>query len=95
MRLLHTKDLDLHNFFGSNIPHYVILSHRWEDEEVTFQDLQAGNGPKMTGWSKIIGCCKQAVDDGLEYAVSISYVSYQFLLRSSDLIIVDRFMLHR
>lgn len=42
MRLLNTTSLTLHEFFGNSIPSYAILSHRWEDEEVTFQDLQAG-----------------------------------------------------
>lgn len=69
MRLVNVKMLTLQEFFGTRIPHYAILSHRWEDEEVTYQDLLGGRGPQMKGWSKIAGCCKQAIEDGLEYAV--------------------------
>ena len=69
MRLLNVKTLALHEFFGTIIPHYTILSHRWEDEKVTFQDLLADRDPQMRGWSKITGCCTQAMEDALEYVV--------------------------
>jgi hypothetical protein len=65
MRLLHASKLTLHEFFGK-IPKYSILSHRWEDDEVTFQDLRDGKGPGMNGWLKVTGCCAQAVLDGWE-----------------------------
>ncbi|KAF5363018.1 hypothetical protein D9758_012654 [Tetrapyrgos nigripes] len=39
MRLLHTRTLRVQEFF-TYIPRYAILSHTWEDEEVTFQDIQ-------------------------------------------------------
>jgi hypothetical protein len=71
MRLLNSSKLTLHEFFGSNIPTYAILSHRWENEEVTFQDMRDGKGPRMAGWSKVTGCCAQAVLDGWEYVVSL------------------------
>jgi hypothetical protein len=29
----------LEQFVGSNIPKYAILSHTWEKEEVSFQEL--------------------------------------------------------
>ena len=68
MRLLNTTTLKLHEFIGDSIPEYAILSHRWENEEVSFQDLQAGLAPQMAGYSKIKDCCDQAVRDGWEYA---------------------------
>ena len=68
MRLLNTFTLSLREFVGDNIPSYAILSHRWEGEEVTFQDLQSGKGPEMAGYSKIRGCCAQAALDGFDYA---------------------------
>jgi Heterokaryon incompatibility protein (HET) len=37
MRLLNTKSLKFSEFFDSNVPRYVILSHRWGDREVTLQ----------------------------------------------------------
>lgn len=63
---------ELNEFFGANTPPYAILSHRWEEEEVTFQDLLGDRGQNMKGWSKIIGCCNKAIKDGLEFAVSES-----------------------
>ncbi|KAH7411306.1 heterokaryon incompatibility protein-domain-containing protein [Cadophora sp. MPI-SDFR-AT-0126] len=68
MRLLNTRSLTLHTFFDKAVPHYAILSHRWEEEEVTFQDLQSGRGPSMPGYAKIDACCAQARSDGWEYA---------------------------
>ncbi|KAI1611705.1 heterokaryon incompatibility protein-domain-containing protein [Exophiala viscosa] len=41
MRLLHTTDLVLKEFFDNAIPRYPILSHRWEEEEVSLQDFVA------------------------------------------------------
>jgi len=71
MRLLNASTTGLHEFYGDKIPSYAILSHRWEDSEVTFQDLIEGNGEARAGWAKVKGCCNQAVLDGWEYVVSI------------------------
>ncbi|EKD15803.1 HET domain protein [Drepanopeziza brunnea f. sp. 'multigermtubi' MB_m1] len=67
MRLINTSTLLLHDFPGRDVPLYAILSHRWEDGEVTFHDMQSGLGPERAGWIKIIGCCSQAARDGWEY----------------------------
>ena len=41
MRLLRTSTFELENFFNEEeIPRYAILSHRWGDEEITFQEMQ-------------------------------------------------------
>ena len=70
MRLLHTSIWKLEEFVGRDIPKYAILSHRWEEDEVTFQDLQqglpTGEQPKK-GWSKLKGCRAQAERDGFEW----------------------------
>ncbi|KAG4431030.1 hypothetical protein IFR05_013488 [Cadophora sp. M221] len=68
MRLLDTTTLELCEFFGSDIPYYAILSHRWEDDEVTFQDLISGLGPSRKGYLKVQGCCRKAARDGWRYA---------------------------
>lgn len=67
MRLLNTTTIKLHEFYGTDIPYYAILSHRWGINEVTFQDLQQGRGPEMAGWAKIVGCCAQALKEGWDY----------------------------
>jgi hypothetical protein len=48
-------------------PRYAILSHRWEAEEVTFQDLESGVASSKAGYRKIQFCGVQAKNDGLEY----------------------------
>ncbi|TQV93433.1 HET domain-containing protein [Cordyceps javanica] len=68
MRLLNTSTLTLEEFFGSAVPEYAILSHRWLDDEVSFQDLQSGRAASKAGYAKIRQCCAQAVRDGLAWA---------------------------
>ena len=66
MRLLHTSSLELKEFYGS-IPPYAILSHTWESEEVSYQDLPQEYAREKKGYLKIRSCCDQAANDGFEY----------------------------
>jgi hypothetical protein len=68
MRLLDTKTLELHEFFGDKIPPYAILSHTWGEGEVSFQELRSSGGKNKAGYDKIHGCCEMAVSDGFQYA---------------------------
>ncbi|KAI1455907.1 HET-domain-containing protein [Annulohypoxylon moriforme] len=56
MRLLNAHNLELVNFEGQNIPSYIILSHTWGKEEVTFKDLSKNHFRHKDGFSKIEGC---------------------------------------
>ncbi|KAH8589204.1 NACHT domain-containing protein [Bisporella sp. PMI_857] len=70
MRLLHYNgdgEFSLTEFFETDIPEYAILSHTWEGEEVTFEDLQNGTGTKKAGYEKIRFCAEQAKRDDLQY----------------------------
>ena len=70
MRLLqynNDSDLSLTEFFGSEIPKYAILSHRWGAEEVTFKDLIDGTSKSKAGYGKIQFCGEQAERNGLQY----------------------------
>jgi hypothetical protein len=75
MRLLKANtegSFSLEYFIGNEIPRYAILSHRWEEDEVTYQDLVGNDSgvPKVTsklGYKKIEFCGKQAKQDELEY----------------------------
>ncbi|KAF3000681.1 hypothetical protein E8E13_001551 [Curvularia kusanoi] len=68
MWLLNTHTITLRNFIA-DIPNYVILSHTWEEEEVTFDDIgKPDQCATMKGYAKILGCCRQAVQDGFEWA---------------------------
>jgi hypothetical protein len=71
MRLLDTSKIELHEFFDAQIPEYAILSHRWEDGEVTFQLFQSREGLEMAGYQKISKFCAKAASDGWEYVVSL------------------------
>ncbi|KAH8801760.1 heterokaryon incompatibility protein-domain-containing protein [Xylogone sp. PMI_703] len=66
MRLLNVKTRLLEEFFEDSIPRYAILSHTWQANEVTFQDLQSS--PKLSSRStKLEGCCRQAAKDRYGY----------------------------
>jgi hypothetical protein len=72
MRLLqHSEsgELSIHSFDDGNIPSYAILSHTWgaDEDEVTFADLQTGDGKTKSGYKKILFCGKRARQDGLKH----------------------------
>jgi hypothetical protein len=68
MRLINTSTLELEEFPGHEGLQYVILSHRWEPGEVSFQDYESGAGQSNPGYWKIERCCRQAAEDGYSYA---------------------------
>jgi len=70
MRLLYREDtgrIGLTEDLYRDIPRYAILSHTWEDEEVTFQDINDGTAQQRSGYNKIQFCSDQASRDGLSY----------------------------
>jgi hypothetical protein len=71
MRLLNVKTRKFEEFFVLKIPPYAILSHRWTDNEVIFQDVtsdQLSDWPNSLSWPlKLQGCCLQAEKDNLSY----------------------------
>jgi Heterokaryon incompatibility protein (HET) len=73
MRLLERKpdgDLVFRESTNKDVPAYAILSHTWlanNNEEVSFQDVEAGTGKSKAGWRKIQFCADKAAADGLRY----------------------------
>jgi hypothetical protein len=67
MRLINTTTIQVEEFLGHDTPEYVILSHTWEEEEVTLQDIQSFGAPKKKGYKKIKKCCEKAASDGFTY----------------------------
>jgi hypothetical protein len=67
MRLLNTETLEILEFFGTSTPKYAILSHRWEEDEVTFQDVRDHKNLNAYGWSKVSRCCAFARRDNYSY----------------------------
>ncbi|KAK7894805.1 hypothetical protein LTR67_005544 [Exophiala xenobiotica] len=68
MRLLNTKTLRLKEFVSTEGVKYAILSHRWEDEEVSLQQLVVGDVRGKLGYVKIQRFCGLAAKDGYEWA---------------------------
>jgi hypothetical protein len=70
MRLLNTSTLELKVFLDEQALQdegYAILSHRWEEDEVTFEDMRNGNMEGMKGFRKMQGCCKVAKSEGFNW----------------------------
>ncbi|MCJ1382355.1 hypothetical protein MMC17_005468 [Xylographa soralifera] len=68
MRLLHTTSYQFKEFFDSQVPKYAILSHRWADVEVSFQDFEDSLKKQSAALDKVLQCCRLARDRGLEWA---------------------------
>ncbi|KAK1676503.1 heterokaryon incompatibility protein-domain-containing protein [Colletotrichum godetiae] len=66
MRLLNVFTRQLRGFHGDNIPAYAILSHTWEEEEVTYEDLESEAYSSKKDFIKIRACCDQASNDGYD-----------------------------
>jgi hypothetical protein len=69
MWLLDSKTLELKLYHDNDIPPYVILSHVWDKNEVSFQQM---NGLRdevrnHAGYIKIQKCCGQSATDGFEH----------------------------
>ncbi|RFU25002.1 hypothetical protein B7463_g11331, partial [Scytalidium lignicola] len=67
MRLLHTRELKVKEFTGKKIPEYVILSHTWEEEEVTLKDINARKATNSPGYEKVKNASRVALERGYEY----------------------------
>ena len=70
MHLLNTSTRKIQEFSPGRIPPYVILSHRWEDKEITYKDLtEPKQDPsKLEGWTKLDSFCSLVRQDGWEWA---------------------------
>ena len=70
MHLLHTSTRKVQEFSPGQIPPYVILSHRWEDKEISYKDLtEPKRDPsKLKGWTKLNSFCSLVRQDGWEWA---------------------------
>jgi hypothetical protein len=67
MRLINTSTLLLEEFIGRAIPRYAILSHTWEDDEVTFKGYSDGTHRNKKGFQKITNTCAIVARSGLAY----------------------------
>ncbi|KAK2004026.1 HET-domain-containing protein [Colletotrichum falcatum] len=70
MWLINTRTLALEQTYDPSAIKYAILSHAWEGDEVTFQDMAYLPKAKgKAGFAKIANFCEMALEtEGLEYA---------------------------
>jgi hypothetical protein len=69
MRLINTSTGLFEEFIGDQIPQYVILSHTWEGEEVTFEDVKSNPSYRQKkGYRKIEMTCRLASEANFRYA---------------------------
>ncbi|KAK0752765.1 heterokaryon incompatibility protein-domain-containing protein [Schizothecium vesticola] len=71
MRLINTTTLALREFWGNDTPRYAILSHTWEEEEITYQQftqLSHEELAKFKGFDKIRRTCQLAQHSKIEWA---------------------------
>lgn len=101
MKLLSTSTFKLHEFYeNDDMPPYAILSHRWEKEEVSYQDISNGFQPLGQKDQKLLDFCKQAALDGFDYCVSVFLLDFdgpdviQLRITAVDSFSVDRYLLH-
>ncbi|KXJ86466.1 heterokaryon incompatibility protein-domain-containing protein, partial [Microdochium bolleyi] len=69
MRLLRVNTLEPVEFMPNAIPPYAILSHTWDIDEVSYQELVSTDKSwqSKAGWAKIRGCARKAAADGHGY----------------------------
>jgi len=76
MRLLHVTKLErpleisVCSFMGSDVPRYMILSHRWHEDEVLYADIihpDPSVARGKLGYAKLEDSCIMALASGYEY----------------------------
>jgi hypothetical protein len=68
MRLINTGTGAFEEFIGRDIPKYAILSHTWEEEEVSYQDYLGCACLHKKGYEKIRKTLELAREDDVLYA---------------------------
>ncbi|KAG7103963.1 Vegetative incompatibility protein HET-E-1 like [Verticillium longisporum] len=69
MRLVDVRSKQLvdRKIFDSSRTRYAILSHRWQDAELTLQDLARPDHASLPGYAKLSGACDLAAKKGYDY----------------------------
>lgn len=68
MRLINVSTMLVEEFISADVPQYAILSHTWEEEEVSLQDMKSLVAKSKKGYGKIEATCILAAAEGLAYA---------------------------
>ena len=70
MRLINVDTLEMRYFLDDHIPEYAILSHRWINDEILFEDYQAGRKLDSLGYKKVEDFCDLVKKSHLQELVS-------------------------
>ncbi|KAG4439686.1 hypothetical protein IFR05_004823 [Cadophora sp. M221] len=68
MWLINTETLGLEEFANHPKHGYAILSHRWEENEVSFEDWKVHKCAQRQGYQKIVRFIQKAAEQGFKYA---------------------------
>ncbi|KAI0190506.1 hypothetical protein EV127DRAFT_495217 [Xylaria flabelliformis] len=70
MWFLNTETYSLEEHYSREVPKYAILSHTWQEEEVSYQDMRDSSGgyQSRAGYRKIRTCCDLAAAQEISYA---------------------------
>lgn len=78
MRLLNTHDWEMKEFISDDhVPSYAILSHTWEQEEISYQQWENRNThdiSKLQGHKKIVDFGTLAAENGYDWIWVDTYV---------------------
>lgn len=66
--LINTSNLIPHEYLFNEVPPYAILSHRWQNDEMTFDDFKRRNRTSSKGFLKVQSFFQVAFRDGHEWA---------------------------
>jgi hypothetical protein len=69
MRLINTKDLSFEEYLNPHDCSYAIISHRWTDEEVSYEEYPLFRSGERSGygWTKILEACRLARLENLDW----------------------------
>jgi len=67
MWLINVNTIELEEFKYDDIPEYTILSHRWQKDEVTYNDMKSADRKHKLGYCKIVQTCRLTARMGLKY----------------------------
>ena len=70
MRLINTDTLEFAEFMGPKTPPYAILSHTWEDGEVSLREMTdpSPSVASKNGYRKIVDYCRLAAGEDYGWA---------------------------
>ena len=67
MRLINVNTLRMKEFYEPGVPQYIILSHRWQQDEITLQEYVHGDAPSRSSYHKIETMCRLALEQSIKW----------------------------